>query len=370
MGRMVLRNLGQRPLRSAMTSLGIAFAVAILVIGNFSADAMEHLIHVQFSLSQRDDMTVIFSRPQPHRAFREIEREEGVLYAEPFRAVGVRLRNDQHSREVGLTALPVGSDLRRLRKDDLRAFEIPPEGLVLTDVLAKKLGVREGETVWMEVLEGRRGHFEVPVTATLSELVGFNAYMAFPELAKLLREDSRVSGVLLSVQAERAEALHRRVVDYPGVATAVRKRNAIQAFMDTSADMQNTTRYILLFFASIIAIGVVYNSARIILSERARDLSSLRVLGFTRSEVSRILLGEFGTLLIAACPIGWLVGYGLMVAILSSIDTELYRLPVIIQPSTFVMASAVVITAGTASAIFIHRRITRLDLVTALKSRE
>lgn len=368
--RMVLRNLAQRPGRALMTSLGISMAVAILVTGNFSKDSLDHLVWVQFGLAQRYDVQVTFNRPVDEGAIRELEHMDGVLAAEPFRVVPARLRSEQRSYQSAIQGVPSDSELRKLLDAELRVQPIPPEGVVLTSNLAERLDVEVGDPVIVEVLEDTRPTRTMVVAAIVDEIVGISAYMDNRALNRLLREGPRVSGAWLLVDEERLDLLYDRLQATPGVASVARLDAMLEAFEATSEELQATSRTILLLFASVIAVGVVYNSARITLSERARELASLRVMGFTKAEVSTILLGEFAVLLLAAIPIGWLAGYGLAVAAMTSVDSEIYRFPLVIHASTYAFAAIVVVVAGVATALLVRRRINKLDLVSVLKTRE
>lgn len=369
-GRMVVRNLAQRPLRAGMTSLGIAMAVAILVVGNFSKDSLDHLVYVQFGLAQRYDVQVDFTHPIDERAIRELEHLDGVLAAEPYRSVPVRMRNGSRSYQVGIQGVPHDSKLRQLLDEDLHVQPIPPRGLLLTSNLARKLDLRVGDPVDVEVLEGERPVRRMVVAALVDEVVGISAYMDRRELNAVMREGTKVSGAWLLVDPVHADTLYQTLRHTPAVGGVSRLRGMMEAFEATSKEMQMTARTIMLFFASVIAVGVVYNSARITLSERSRELASLRVIGFSKAEVSTILLGEFAILLIAAIPLGWLIGYYLAVAAMTSVDSDLYRFPIIINPSTYAAAAIVVIIAGVATALLVRRRINALDLVAVLKTRE
>jgi putative ABC transport system permease protein len=369
-GRMVLRNLAQQPGRAAMTSLGISMAVAILVTGNFSKDSMDYLVWVQFGLAQRYDIQVSFTAPVDEEAVRELEHMPGVLVAEPFRAVPARLRSGHRSYQTAIQGIPADSELRHLLDAELHVQPVPDTGVVLTSNLAERLDLRVGDSVTVEVLEDSRPTRTMVVAAIVDELVGISAYMENGALNKFMREGPRVSGAWLMVDEHQRDALVEQLRDTPGIASISRLTAMLEAFEKTSADIQATSRTILLLFASVIAVGVVYNSARITLSERARELASLRVMGFGKGEVSTILLGEFAVLLLAAIPIGWVLGYFLAVAAMSGVDSDLYRFPLIIQPSTYAFAAIVVLVAGVATALLVRRRVNDLDLVSVLKTRE
>jgi len=370
LGRMTMRNLAERPGRAALTSLGISFSVAILVVGNFAQDSLAHLTYVQFSKTQRDDIMVVFNTAQQSGARHEVARLPGVLAVEPFRTVPATLVHDNHRRQIMIQGIPRGADLRHVLDSDLQAHSLPPVGVLLTDQLAEILKVRPGESLSVEILEGDRPTREIVVSGTVGELMGLNAYMDLDALNAMMDERGRISGVFMLVDDNETDSLYRNLMGLPGLAAVVRKTAALESFESSSAEMQLTMRLILIIFASVIAVGVVYNSARITLSERSRELASLRVLGFSRAEVSRIVLYEFGVLLLAALPVGCVLGSLLARAAMANVDAELYRFPLVISSATYAFSSTTVLVTGLATALLVRRKINKLDLVAVLKNRE
>ncbi|NUN47209.1 MAG: ABC transporter permease [Candidatus Brocadiae bacterium] len=368
--RIVARNVARRPVTTAIAVAGISVSLAILVVGNFSSDALEHVMEVSFERVQSQDLTVTFDRSLEPRAVRELSRIPGVLYAEPIRDTPVRLRAGPRSHETAIQSFPPDSRLRRLLDADLRHVPLPDEGLLLGNALAAKLAVRTGDLLEVEILEGERRRAFVPVSGTIDEMMGMSAYMSPRPLASLLREGERASGGLLLLDPARREQTWREIKGMPRVSGATLRTAAYDIFKGTAGEMQMVTRLILVLFAVIVAVGVVYNGARVMLSERSRELGTLRVMGFTRGEVASILFGELAVQLVLALPLGCLMGYGLAAALIASLDTELYRFPLIIEPRTYAFAMLVVLAAGAASALIVRRKLDGMDLVSVLKVKE
>lgn len=368
--KMILRNLQRQPVRAGLSALGIAFAVAILVVGMFSLDAIEVLLDVQFNVAQRQDYTIAFVEPRSARALHELAHLPGVLSVEPVRAVPARIRAGHYMRQDAITGLIDGSRLYRVIDTSLREVRLPPDGLVLSRKLAETLHVRAGESVHVELLEGARPVRTMVVTALVDEYLGTSAYMEIAALQRFLREGPSISGAALLVDKGDPSEFYRRVKATPAVAGVSSKRAAIDNFRSTLAQNLNVMIFFNVLFSGVIAFGVVYNAARISLSERSRELASLRVLGFTRAEVSQILLGELAAILTVAVPAGLLLGYGLAALVVVAFDTELYRFPLVVAPRTFAFAAATTIAAALASSLAVRRRLDRLDLVAVLKTRE
>jgi putative ABC transport system permease protein len=247
---------------------------------------------------------------------------------------------------------------------------LPPEGLVLSKLLAEILDIAPGQSLQVEVLEGNRPVREVPVASLVDDTMGLQAYMQIDALRRLMREDRVITAAAVTLDPASMDRFNATVKTIPAVAGVALRDAALQNFRETMAASMNMQIFFNVLFAGVIAFGVVYNSARVSLSERARELASLRVLGFTRAEISMILLGELSILTIAALPLGALIGYLLGELIMSVFKNEVYRLSFTVSPATTAWSFLVVITAALISGLAVRRRLDRLDLVAVLKTRE
>jgi putative ABC transport system permease protein len=368
--RMVLRNLERQPFKAGFSVAAIALAVAILVVGTFTEDALHYMMDYQFEMCERYDMSVALVEPASARALHEMTHLPGVQYGEAFRSVAVRLKSGHRSRRLGLMGMQGGGRLNRLIDRDLAEIPLPAEGLLLSDKLAELLHVGVGDALLVEVLEGERPTRTVPVAGLVQDYTGTSAYMEMRALNRLLHEGPTISGAFLTVDPRYEEALYHTLKATPRVAGVVVKRASERSFWETVAQNLLTVRIFNMVFAGIIAFGVVYNNARIALSERSRELATLRVIGFTRAEISAILLGELAVLTAVAVPAGLALGYGLSAVVVLAFDTDLYRIPLVIAPATYGFAAAVVLAATLASALTVRRKLDHLDLVAVLKTKE
>lgn len=368
--RMALRHLTRRPGRAAIGALAIALAVALLVVGRFFTDAIDELADVQFRIVQRDDATVAFHDPLSARVRHDLAHLPGVLRVEPWRAAAVRLRFGHRSKRTALLGIASDTELRRLIDADLGRVRLPPDGVVLTQRLGDILGVRTGDRLRIEVLEGDRAIREATVAGFVDELLGLSAYMDVTALGRLLREGGAMSGAWLRIDAHDEDRLYRELKRTPAVAGVMLKGALLRSFDETIARTLGVFNVVLVSFACVIAFAMVYNASRIALSERARELASLRVLGFTHGEVARLLLGEQAVLTVAAVPLGCAIGWLTCAWIVDVYQWELFRLPLAVSLRTYAFASLVVALAATASGLLLSRRIARFDLVAVLKTRE
>lgn len=367
---LAIRNFAGRPLRSALTIVGIALAVPMVVLGLFWRDAIDQMIEVQFNLVERGNAMVTFPHPLSRSIIGDLAREPGVLVAEGLRIVPVRLRAGHRSYLTSVIGLPFNGGLRRPHDAALRPIDVPPDGITLTRRLAERIQVAPGETVTIEVMEGRRRRIDLPVGAIVDETIGMSSYMEIDTLNRLTGEGAVVSAASLFVEPTALPALSRRFKQLPVIESVAVKTYTLSSFLDKIAGIVLVSAAILTAFAVIVAVGVVYNSARIALQERAWELASLRVLGFTRAEVARILFSQFAAEIALAIPIGLMLSQGVVTLIARFHSNESFQIPGVVGPRTYLVAVAIVVAAAAASAYIVRRRVDRLDLVAVLKTRD
>ena len=368
--RMIFRNIERRPVKSMLSMVGVGMSAAILVLGNFWGDAVDYMVLAQLRRAQTDDLTVTFIAPVSSRALHSLMSLPGVTYAEPTRSAPARLRFEQRSHLSAVQGVDPDGVLRRLLDKQLRPVSLPEDGILLTDHLAKMLAIRPGQMLTVELLEGSRAVRQIPVAGVVSEYIGVSAYMRRDALNRFLREGDSITGAYLAADMRQAPGIFARLKAMPAVAGTTARMQMLTAFYETLAKQMLTFAFINTILASTIAIGVVYNTVRIAMSERSRELASLRVLGYTRGEVSYILLGEIAILVLAAIPFGLVLGRALAWVMASSAQTELFRVPLVLEPSSYSFAALVVVLSTVLSALTVARQIKHLDLVEVLKARE
>jgi putative ABC transport system permease protein len=367
---MIVRHIERWPLRSALTALGVSLAGALLIGSLYVFDSVDGIIESFYFRDNRQDAIVDFFEPRSARSLYEIRHWPGVLLAEPQREVPVRLRSGHLTERVAIYGVAQGTTLRRFIDADGRAFDIPAQGLVLSDKLAELLDLSRGDPVTVEILEGERRTTELMVTDVMSELIGVSAYMDMQALNRLSGEGPAISGARLSLDDAQRGAFLAAIKEAPAVGMVVFRGPAIRSFRQLLAENLYIVITFYTAFGAIVAFGVIYNTARIGLSERGRELASLRVLGFTKAEASYILIGELAVLILLALPLGGLLGTLLAWTMSSAMETKLFRVPLIIDRSTYGFAALVLLASALVSLTTVARRVARFDLVAVLKARE
>lgn len=367
---MMFRNITHHPLRTTLTALGIALATGILVVSLFIADTMDNLIDVTYSVADRQDATVGFGERRSSSVLYDVARLPGVIAVEARRSVPVRIRYGSVERRIILSGYQRNADLSRIIDVDLQPVTLPESGLAVSSMLAQILGARVGDVVEVDLLEGQRRTVTLPIAALVEDYFGIRAMMDANSLSQVMRESPTVSSVAFSFDPSMTDALYAAVKRMPTVSGIALQDFSRKNFRQLVAVLVTAMGGIYASLATIIAFGVVYNNARISLSERARDLASLRVLGFTPGEVLRILLLELALLTLIAQPVGWAIGYGLGWVMRTQLAGELMRVRLVVEHSTYGVVSLIIILAAGVSAMVVRSRVNRLDLISVLKTRD
>jgi putative ABC transport system permease protein len=315
-------------------------------------------------------MTVTFVEPTSRKALYELKGLQGVEHAEAFRSVPARFKFGHYSYRTSIQGIDPGAQLHLLLDTNLNPIELPPTGIVLTDYLGTILGIRPGDRLTVEILEGARPVREVPVVGVIKQYIGLMGYMNLNALHQLMREGDAISGVYLTTDTLYQKEIYKKLLELPRVVGTVVRKDEIRNFYETQAEAFLFFTFVATILAGTIAFGVVYNSARITLSERSRELASLRVLGYTKAEISYILLGELGVFTLISIPIGFLIGRVMCTYFAEALGSDLFRIPVAVESATYSLAAAVVVASACLSGLIVRHRLDHLDLVAVLKAKE
>ena len=333
-------------------------------------DSLDAVIDTAFFKSNRQHATLALANERPLSAVDDARHLPGVLAVEPQFDLPVTMSVGPREKKLAISARTPGGDLARTLNVDEQPIALPEKGVLLSATLAEHLDVQPGDQVRVTLSGLRKGEMILPVAAVTQQYIGIGAYMRLDSLAAHLGEAPRVTSLNLWIDANALPDLQSALKTMPALATSVMLTDVRKSFQDTISENVRINTVLFLTISVLITIGVAYNGARIQLSERARELASLRILGFTRAEVSTILLGETALLAVMAQPIGWLIGAWIAWAMMAGFDSDLYRIPLVLTPQNFASASLVTLAAVTAAALLVRRRLDKADLIAVLKTRE
>jgi putative ABC transport system permease protein len=367
---MILRSVTRWPGRALVTVFGVSASIAVLLTSYFIFDAMDVILEDMFVHGNRQQVTLALAQPQGLGALDDALALPGVLYAEGSHALPVRLRRGADSQLRLLEARPAAASLVRVLSEDGVPIDLPPDGLVLPEGLARQLGVVPGDLLTVELMVPPRDTWQVPLAGTIRQALGQSAYMSQEALFARLGRAPQVSQINLLVDPLALPELYAQIKLTPAVSGVILWTEVRRQFEATMQESLAIAAVVYTLIGAMITVGVVYNAARIQLSERAHELASLRVLGFSRGEVGYVLVGEIMALTLAAVPLGWLAGYGFAAAAVQGLSSELMSIPLVIAPRTFAFAAAAAVGTALLAAMLVRRRLDRVDLVSALKAKE
>lgn len=368
--RMYIRNLFKRPLRTLLSVTGISLSVMIMVLGLFTTDAVDNMLDLQFNILNRESITVSFIKPVNETNLSALRSIPGVLGAEGYRHVPIRIRYGHKQKEATLSGIPENAQLRRLANAKRNIISLPPFGMLLNSTVAAKLNIVAGSEVTLEILEGNRKKVKIRVTALIDEFFGQGAFMRLDRLAQILDQPPTMSLVALFTDSAKEKEILTELKKIPVVSGVSTRATSLKVFYELMAKSTLSILFVIILFASAIAIGVVYNTAMISLSERTFEISNLRILGFTRNEVFRMMVYELSSIIFSALIPGCAMGYFAGVLIISSVETEGFSMPLEISMATYMNAAIVTIFTAVISFYILYRKIRKMDMLSVLKVRE
>ncbi len=371
LGRMIIRRLQANRRATILSVLGMALGLAVVVLGSFFEDTIDYVMDVQFQRSQRQDVMLTFNETVSIAALHDVEHLPGVVLAEPFRSVPVQLIHGSREHRVGIMGLEAEPKLFRVMDDTETPILLPPRGgLTISEKLAEILEIETGQTLTVNVLEGKRGTYQINVAAIFPDYTDPGAYINRQELHRMLGEGERLSGAFLLADPARMDEMYASVKQTPAVAGVLDKNAALADFKEQISANTYVMRFINAVFAFIISFGVIYNCALITLAERSRDLATMRIMGFRKLEVSYILLGELAIITLLAIPVGLPIGYGFAWLATVALDTETHRFPLAVSHYTFAYSTCVILATAIASSLYVRRKLDNIDLIAVMKVKE
>ncbi|RVQ69831.1 ABC transporter permease [Croceicoccus ponticola] len=369
-GHMIVRHIARWPGRSAVTTFGVALSLALLFSTVQFIDSSRIMLNDFFFRAQQQDLTVSFIEARNEDVIYELAALPGVIAVEATRTVPVRLVHGPRSERAAIEGAARDATLTARIDADGRAVPLPVSGVMLSRLLAERLDVRAGDEVEIELLGGRRTKTLVPVTSTIDELVGTRAYAENAVVERMARDGAVVGAAQLKIDPAHRDDIIAHLNEMP-IVLGVTERVAAMRLFEAMIDRNIITMIgFYVAFASAIAVGVVYNSARILFSERAHELATLRVLGYHKTEVATVLLGELALLVVLALPVGCFLGYWMAQLMTAMFSSDLFRLPFAPSRATYGFAAVVILIAALLTAAVVIRRVTGLDMVRVLKSHE
>lgn len=367
--RLMLQNIDRRLMPSLLVLGMIALATSIIILARYIDDAMDRMMYVEYDRSKLASATVTFNRAVPFSVARELEAIDGITRSEPFRSIGVDILASNESYRTTVSTRNPDSRLIRVVDADGNRQGIPTSGMMMTEYLALRLGLDVGDTVSIVLLEARRDTVRMILASTPREALGAQCYVSSEALSDVCHEEPLANGSFIEAAPNSSALIHSKLKDRPGVVGVLFRDVAIKSFTEVYGGNVLVVALYLLLLACLVAIGVLYNNARIVIAERSAELASMRIQGFTVREVARIILGEQCMITFVGIPLGAGLGIVMCYAISTSVQADFLRIPFAVSRMTVLVAAFVIIAVSAFVALRIYIMLRKLDLVAVLKER-
>lgn len=369
--KMILRNISRNRFRAGVNLFGVAVSLTLMLMGRFMSDATNYGMLFQFEDVQRDDAKISFQHEQGAAALFDAGRFPSVRRAEPLLEHPFEIRSAWKKRDVVVTGVNADSELYKVIDFDRKDFPLGGNSIVIAKGLADILRVGPGDTVELESLMGRVDRtFHVPVRAVARQFVGTAAYMDIRDLSRMLNEPLAMSSAMLRLEEDGRAALSRKLKDIGGIASVSYKEDAYQSIQNTLGRGMSITNSFLRTFAAVISFSIIYNITAVSLSERQRELASLRVLGFSAAETGRVMYYENILLGLLGIVGGIPMGMGVCALLVRTYTNDMFQMPFHIEISSYAIAMLLTFSFVLLANLAVRRKIQRLDLVEVLKERE
>lgn len=369
--KMSIRTIGRNRMRFTLVLLGITFAVGMLVVSLFFHNSIDYMVREHYEVEQRYNYLLRFTTPLKESELLNISRIDGVLQTEPLLEVPVKVHFAGRSEDDVLVGLAPESVLKKLFSTNGKPLQLPKEGLLINEKTANKLGIGVGDKVEIETLLGLgpSRHAEVTVVGVSRQLIGGGSYIPLFQVNRILGEEGLISGAMLKVDPGKVSEVEGVLNKMTAVASILSKQKEIDNF-NTSLEATVYSVGIMILCAVLLGFAIVYNASVISFAERKRELASLRVLGFTIKEVSALLWKEYLLQSLCGIALGLPFGYLMALSFARSLSTDLFSLPVVVYPITYVFAALGGIAFVMIALRFAVRGVRKLDLVEILKNRD
>jgi putative ABC transport system permease protein len=369
--KMIVRAIFRNPFRSSVNMLASLVATALIFAALSMTDSLDYLMNYEFKKVAHQDISISLRDPEGITAPREVSLLPTVTETEPQLVVPCDLQNGPYQKRIGVMGLVHGNHLYTPLDKQGNPIAIPGLGLILSKKLAEILNLAPGDTVRLRSLIGLREEVVAPIVGTVETFLGLSAYANIRYLSKLIGEEWAANVILCDTfQGKAVHSFLDPLKARPTVIGVKERTRALIQLNETFGKTMGTMMFIMVLFAGLVAFGSVFNTALVSLSERQREVGTLRVLGYSPTQITGIFSGESlmlnGAGILMGLAFGILLAHGLSLAY----STELYRFPAVIYPWRLAMCAVIMGIFVSAAQLIIHRLICKLKWLEVVKIME
>ncbi|WP_297427243.1 FtsX-like permease family protein [Clostridium sp.] len=370
LGKIIIRNLFRYKRRALLTSLGIIFSSAILLVALGMSDSINFMMKEQYEGIQNYDIKVIFSKLISVEDLNNIKNIDHVKQLEPVLETGVEISNGWKSKDVGFTALVKEPQIYRVQDSNGSAISLPSNGILISEKLADMLGVKVNDTVNIKFFYPGKEKQEAIVKGIIVQYLGLSVYTSMDNCKSMLGEGMIASSAVLKLDSNNFESeVKNELKDMPGVTSVESKSDSLNALLKNMGATQSSVGTMIML-AAILLIAVLYNIATINIFERQRELATLKVLGFTNNEIKKLIFHENYIITIFGMLVGLPFGKWLGSYMMKMSSTESYTIPYVVELRSYIITVILTLVFTFITNLILMRKIKSIDMLEVLKNKE
>jgi putative ABC transport system permease protein len=368
--KIIFRNIFRHKRRALLTSTGVIFSTAILIIAISMKDSIDYMIDQQYKNIQDYDIKVSFSKFLNIGELNSIKNITGVVKMEPLLETGVEVQKGWKKKVTGLTAIVREPEMYRAVDKSGNPVDIPDRGIVIPERLAEELEIELNDRVFVKPLLPGKDKIEVPVKGIAMQYLGMSTYTPLEDVNYIIREGVIANSAVLKLENDSFEdGVKKSLKDMPAVRSVQSKSDSLDALMENMAAMTSSIG-VMILLAAVLSIAVVYNTATINIFERQRELATLKVLGFKENEIKKLIFNENYIITVFGLIVGLPFGSWLGIYMMATFTTDFYSFPFMTKPWTYVISAALTIVFTMAANMILMKKIKSINIAEVLKSRE
>lgn len=376
--KVTIRNIFRYKKRFLMTIIGILGCTSLILAGFGIKDSISSLLPNQYEKIFTYDMQVALktslSNDQINEYINTLKAKEEINeIAETYMETGTASKDDK-AEDIQIVIPKDQQELEKMIKivdvEEEKNIELSKEGIVITDKLAELINAKKGDTI--KITTADEEEKEIKVVAIAENYISHYVYMSKELYQEIFGKEYSTNVLLIkdnNLDESQEEVLMKELVGKNEVSTVLLTSTTMKTLDDTMNSL-NYVVIILIVSAGLLAFVVLYNLANVNISERIRELATIKVLGFYDKEVYNYVSRETLILTIIGIVLGLIGGYFLNFYILGTCEIDLLRFEKVIYPISYVYSVVITLIFSLIVNIATYFALKKIDMIGSLKSIE
>jgi len=362
--KMVLRNIFRNKKRFVFITFGIAMTFAISLIPSMMNSAMNDIFEGHYSDFQKMDYNINFSTPLNINAVNEIKHIVDTDRIEPKIEFPFELIYGNNKLVANIIGVKSNTEFYGFKNLKGQSINLPNDGIVLSEGLARFIGVEKGDKVKIKTFIPNKDDIYVEVKDIIKQSLGTNGYMEISYMGNILLDKSLITGVYIN-SSDNIKGELENIKGIASIQSLADMRSIFEQFMGLMIGSIS----VMIVFAGILGFAIVYNSTIMNIAERRLEFSSLRVMGFSKKEIFKIITKENSVMTILGIILGIPLGQSMISSLESTFSTEIYTIEMNPTLSSYIITAILTIIFVIIAQLATYKKINSLDFIEALKNR-